>query len=122
MPILRPMLNGSVDVQNPAGSGFDGIVVTTVPDNMTLDAQRIQLAALTVTGKTVTLPADPQDGDIVSVKVIGAVVCTIAANAGQTIEGGASVPAGQANAGTLLQYYAAGSAWLAIAVYAGIEP
>lgn len=104
-----------IDVTVSAGASPDTIVNATT--TRTLSAARKQFAIIS-TGVTVTMPASPQDGDIVSQKFLGA--ATAAANAGQVLEDGeggttSSVALSQGT-GVIWRWSASSNRWLIVAV------
>jgi hypothetical protein len=105
-----------IDALISAALAESAIVVVTVEDNVTLDAERQQLAVVTVTGKSITTPSTPLNGDNLAIKVGGTVTGTLVANSGQNIDNASSVPLG-AGGGVILYYYTASSTWLIVSVY-----
>ncbi len=116
MPDLRPLTNGSVNVEDPAST--TGTATTqTAAANVTLARAANRLVVITVATTIVTLPASPVQGDQVVVKAFQNGF--VATNAGQTFEGGEepspiSIAAGLA---VVFMWYPASTTWVAIANY-----
>lgn len=93
------------------------VVVNTVSASSTLARAKSQLAYIANGGWTVTMPADPVNGDIVAVKSIDN-SSSIIANTGQTIDGSALAITVLENVGLVLYWHSGSSKWLLIGSYA----